>query len=90
MHTTAEDVEKPLHEKIVTRQDVEFKRLYNFNPLGWLKPSEKTKARVYRWLQPSGHKEVFPMECIKCHERPVKHEEKKTTPLSNGFELVQV
>ena len=73
----ADDPEKALHEKIVERQEVEFRKAYNFKPLGWIRPGEKTKARIFRWLQPSGRKEVLPMELMKCHERPTKVSEDK-------------
>jgi hypothetical protein len=82
------DDEKPLHERVVARLDSEFKKVYSFNPLGWLRPGDKTKAKVFKWLQPAGHKEVFPMECMKCHEKPVKPEEKQSQDLGNGFQVV--
>ena len=85
----ADDVEKALHEKTVEKHDADFKRIYNFNPLGWLKPGEKTKARVYRWLLPGGTKEVFPMDVMKCHERPTKLEEKETVGVAKGWSLTK-
>ena len=85
----ADDVEKPLPPKLVEQQDRAYKQAYDFNPNLWLKPGEKTRARVWRWLQPGGHKEVFPVEVMKSLERPVKPDTKTKASLGNGFSVTQ-
>jgi hypothetical protein len=84
-----EDPERPLPDKVKERLDLQFRQVYNFTPVEWLAPSGKTKARMWRMLQPAGHKEVFPMDCLKPLSRTtsVAAEVKKKIMLQKGVAL---
>ena len=83
-----QEPETPLPDRVKLRLEQQFKKIYNFVPVGWLRPGEKTQARMYRMLQPGGHKEVFPIEVLKSLERTTKVVEKPTSvQLAAGYAL---